>query len=61
MGKPKRRFVGRATAGIGWRIWDHKANRWWGNPFQNYPEALLEELNGEKRPEAIVKLSKVKR
>ena len=58
MGKAKRRFVGRATAGVGWRIWDHKANRWWGNPFPRYPEELLAELNGSKRPERIVELSR---
>lgn len=58
MGKQKRRYVARATAGIGWRIWDHKANRWWGKPFTHHPEELIDELNGLKRPDKIVQLSK---
>jgi hypothetical protein len=32
--------------------------RWWGNPYPAYPTALLAELNGEKRPDKIVELSK---
>lgn len=58
MGKEKRRYVARATAGIGWRIWDHKAARWWGKPFGYHPEELIAELNGPKRPEKVVELSK---
>ena len=52
------RFVAKAEAGVGWRIWNRKTKRWWGNFFAQYPEQLLEELNGEKRPDRIVELSK---
>ena len=61
MGKPKRRFVARAEAGRGWRIWDTLQKRWWGKPYPYQPIELIDELNGQKRPEAIVKLSKLKK
>lgn len=60
MGKPNFRYVAKAESGKGWRIWNRRTNRWWGNSFSYYPEALLEELNGAKRPEKIVELSKAK-
>lgn len=58
MGKRKRRYVGKAFAGVGWRIWDNTARKWWGNSFPRQPEDLLAELNGEKRPARIVELSR---
>jgi hypothetical protein len=58
MGKPNARYVARAEAGRGWRVWDRKISRWWGNPFADYPEALLAELNGPKRPARIVELTR---
>jgi hypothetical protein len=58
MGKPKRRFVAKAEAGEGWRIWDNRIRRWWGQRYLNYPEALLTELNGDKRPEHLTDLAK---
>ena len=60
MGKPNQRFVAKAVAGSGWRIWNRKMKRWWGNYFIVYPEELLDELNGPARPEKIVELSKRK-
>ena len=56
MGKPNIRYVAKAEAGHGWRIWDRKARKWWGEPYARYPEQLLTELNGEKRPEQLTDL-----
>jgi hypothetical protein len=56
MGKPKRRFVAKAEAGKGWRIWDNLIKRWWGEHYQDFPERLLEELNGPKRPEQLTEM-----
>lgn len=46
MGTRKRRYVGKPVAGEGWRVWDTTLKRWWGNLFDDYPTALLDELNG---------------
>lgn len=56
MGKEKRRFVGKSVAEEGWRIWDNKIRRWWGEHYLHYPEQLLAELNDEKRPERLTEL-----
>jgi hypothetical protein len=56
MGKRDVRYVARAEEGQGWRIRDRKARRWWGEPFVQYPEQLLAELNGEKRPAHLTDL-----
>jgi hypothetical protein len=48
MGKPKRRFVAKAESKKGWRIWDNKQKRWWGERYENLPERLLAELNTDK-------------
>lgn len=53
MGEPKRRFVAKAEAKKGWRIWDSKQKRWWGERYENLPESLLAELNADKRPEQV--------
>lgn len=58
MGKPKNRFVAKAEAGKGWRIWDNKQKKWWGEHCLNFPEELLAELNGDKRPDRITELIK---
>ena len=58
MGKEKRRFVGKSESGHGWRIWDNKIRRWWGEHYTQYPEQLLAELNGEKRTERLTQLIK---
>lgn len=52
------RYVAKATAGKGWRIWNRKMKKWWGNYFNDYPTALLAELNGLKRPDKLVELTK---
>jgi hypothetical protein len=56
MGKPRDRFVAKAEAGEGWRIWDRKMRKWWGERYKHHPEALLAELNGDKRPERLTEL-----
>ena len=53
MGKPRKRFVAKAEAKKGWRIWDNKQKRWWGERYENLPESLLAELNTDKRPEQV--------
>ena len=60
MGKPVVRYVCRAVPGVGWRIWDRKMNKWWGNAFTDFPQLLIDELNGLKRPEALVCLTRPK-
>jgi hypothetical protein len=35
-----RRYVAKAESGKGWRIWESKMKRWWGNYFSRYPEEL---------------------
>jgi hypothetical protein len=61
MGKRKRRYVGRAIAATGWRIWDNKVQRFWGEVYDPYPQALLDELNGEKRQQPLADLAKKSR
>ena len=60
MGKPNQRFVCKSYDG-GWRIWNRKMKKWWGLSFSTFPSALLDELNGERRPDKIVQLVKDKR
>jgi hypothetical protein len=50
-----RRYVARATAGLGWRIWNTKTKQWWGEFYKRYPDELLAELNGGGRPAEIGK------
>ena len=57
MGVPNKRYVAKAVPGKGWRIWNRKMKKWWGNFHKLYPETLLEELNGPKRPEEIRRLT----
>jgi hypothetical protein len=52
----RKRFVARAEAGRGWRVWDKQQKRWWGRVFARQPDAVLAELNGPKRPERLVEL-----
>ena len=56
MAKAPQRFVAHAAAGAGWRIWDKKARKWWGPVFAAHPAALVDELNGEKRPDRLTEL-----
>jgi hypothetical protein len=54
--KEPRRFVAKAEAGRGWRIWDKQQKCWWGPVFGSLPEAVLVGLNGAKRPEQLTEL-----
>lgn len=58
MGRRSDKFVGKAEAGEGWRVWDRKMKKWWGERYRHYPEILLSELNGAKRPERLTELVK---
>jgi hypothetical protein len=58
MTPPQQRYVAKAEAGVGWRVWNRRAKRWWGNFFPEYPQAVLEELNGAARPEVLTQLCK---
>ena len=58
MGATSKKYVCKAVVGKGWRIWNRKTNRWWGNYYSDYPTALLDELNSDKRPDKIAALSK---
>ncbi|MBB6476470.1 hypothetical protein [Sphaerisporangium rubeum] len=51
----KRRYVVRGVPG-GYRIWDNKARRWWGDLYEPCPDDLLNELNGEKNSDKIAAL-----
>ncbi|WP_405057296.1 hypothetical protein OG474_31775 [Kribbella sp. NBC_01505] len=51
----KRRYVARGVPG-GYRIWDNKQKRWWGNQYDFCPDALLAELNAAKDPAALTSL-----
>ncbi|HEY3904178.1 MAG TPA: hypothetical protein VGM14_09775 [Streptosporangiaceae bacterium] len=50
-----RRFVARGVPG-GYRIWDNKVRRWWGDFYELCPDDLLVELNGQRRPAIITEL-----
>lgn len=52
------RYVARAEPGIGWRIWNRRTRKPWGNYFRSYPAQLLDELNGPKRPDRLTELSR---
>ena len=49
------RYVARAVPG-GWRIFNRRTKRWWGNYFREYPEDVLAELNGQRRPDVLTQL-----
>jgi hypothetical protein len=53
----RRRYVPRGVPG-GWRIWDNKASRWWGDHYEVQPDELITELNGKGDHERIAELLK---
>ena len=57
MGKPKRRYVAKGVPG-GWRIWNNKMKKFWGDMYEVQPDELIIELNGQKRPEKLNELNK---
>lgn len=52
------KYVAKAEPGVGWRVWNRKMKKTWGNYFHYYPEDLLKELNGLKRPDILIALCK---
>lgn len=55
MGENKRNYVAKALPDGTWRIWNKKAKKWWGEVYPRFPEAILNELNGTKETEIIIK------
>jgi hypothetical protein len=51
-------YVAKAEANAGWRIWNRQQKRWWGERYINRPDALVDELNGQKRPDRLAELQK---
>lgn len=42
----RRRYVARGVPG-GYRIWDSRGRKWWGEVYEFCPDDLLTELNGD--------------
>lgn len=42
----RRRYVARGVPG-GYRIWDNRRHKWWGDVYELCPDELLTELNGD--------------
>jgi hypothetical protein len=55
-----RRYVARGVPG-GYRIWDNKGRRWWGDHYELCPDDLLAELNGAKDRAKMTALLKLHR
>jgi hypothetical protein len=53
----RRRYVLRGVPG-GYRIWDNKARRWWGEHYEIQPDDLVAELNGQADDARITALLK---
>ncbi|MFF2554785.1 hypothetical protein ACFVUS_27540 [Nocardia sp. NPDC058058] len=53
----RRRYVTRGVPG-GYRVWDNKASRWWGDLYELCPDELVAELNNSHRPAQITELTK---
>jgi hypothetical protein len=53
----RRRYVARGVSG-GYRIWDNKTRRWWGDFYELCPDELLNELNGARDHDMITMLLK---
>lgn len=51
----KRRYVARGVPG-GYRIWDNRGHRYWGDFYELCPDELLAELNGPADRARIVEL-----
>ncbi|MDX3656872.1 hypothetical protein PV646_06085 [Streptomyces sp. ID05-26A] len=53
----KRRYVARGVPG-GYRIWNSKTRRWWGDHYELCPDDLIAELNAGADPARITELMK---
>lgn len=58
MGKNPTQYVAKAIPGVGWRIWNRKQKKWWGNYFNEYPQHVLDELNTAKDADRLIDLTK---
>ncbi|MFF3847253.1 hypothetical protein [Streptomyces sp. NPDC002328] len=56
----KRRYVARGVPG-GYRIWDNRGRRYWGDFYELCPDELLAELNGPADQDRIVELMRTYR
>jgi hypothetical protein len=45
----------------GWRIWDNKRKRFWGDVYELSPDELVVELNGDARQHIIAELTNIAR
>ncbi|MDG9691924.1 hypothetical protein ACH4NS_05250 [Streptomyces mutabilis] len=53
----RRRYVARGVPG-GYRIWDNRGHRFWGDLYELCPDDLLTELNGAADRDRITALLK---
>ncbi|WP_405675931.1 hypothetical protein OG292_12640 [Streptomyces sp. NBC_01511] len=53
----RRRYVATGVPG-GYRVWDNRGRRWWGELYELCPDRLLDELNGAADPGRITALLK---
>ncbi|MDX3839790.1 hypothetical protein [Streptomyces europaeiscabiei] len=53
----RRRYVARGLPG-GYRIWDNRGRRWWGDFYELCPDDLVVELNGQADQARISALMK---
>ncbi|MFC8870423.1 hypothetical protein ACFUAC_22720 [Streptomyces sp. NPDC057148] len=53
----RRRYVARGVPG-GYRIWDNRSRRFWGEHYELCPDDLLKELNGAADRDRITALLK---
>ena len=53
----RRQYAARGVPG-GYRIWDSKRRRWWGDLYEHCPDDLLDELNGDADYQKITVLLK---
>ncbi|KOG65521.1 hypothetical protein ADK76_06030 [Streptomyces griseoflavus] len=53
----RRRYVARGVPG-GYRIWDNRGRRWWGDLYELCPDDLVGELNGGADPAKLTDLLK---
>lgn len=52
--------MARGVAG-GYRVWDNRGRRWWGDLYEHCPDELLAELNGGRDHGRITELIRAAR
>lgn len=53
----RRRYVARGVPG-GYRVWDNRGRRWWGDLYELCPDDLVAELNDQADQARITALMK---